>query len=429
MSTKNNAHNGKQSEATRMELFIALDYLLEKCPDDKHTSSTVELSEYAESKFNVFLDRRRVNSIFDTLVKLTKENPDILPYRVIQVPNKPRYYIEKCLFNKKEIKAIAKAISKDSSLSKTVAMQYAERFLDKVTDKDNKDATISEIKKRTHFDKHIGDSEMNVVDYFQDLCAAQKRFYFRLKRSIQMQDCTSNEARMMVNRDSAEGKFTAAFVYQVNEFDTKVDVCLHLPDLKAAIITKIDNIIMDTSFEPLEQLGKVQYNIETKDGSDIKQWLASYYKGETGLVRDITFKFFVGRENENLKKHKKTLKDFFDQPLEFTFQQREVKFPRANGGEEIVMATDAVTTIHCNFVAFKKWYWEKGGFENVVVLEPADFNNRLLEDYIELFQRRIAKYGISEEEKKRRAEELQKWFDEQLKVRIKDKLNKEKKVA
>lgn len=44
---KENAHNGKQVNATRLELFIALQYLLEKCPDKEHTSKTIDLQEYA----------------------------------------------------------------------------------------------------------------------------------------------------------------------------------------------------------------------------------------------------------------------------------------------------------------------------------------------------------------------------------------------
>ncbi len=424
MDAKTNAHNGKQSEATRMELFIALDYLLEKCPNSKNTSSTLGLQAYAQDKFGVFLDRRRVNGIFDTLVNLTKENPDILPYKVIKVPNKPRYYIQKTLFNKKEIKAIAKAISKDPSLSKAVSQQYVNRFLDKVTDEQGKQETINELTKKNHFDKHITASEMNVVEYFQDLCDAQKRFYFRLKRPIQIQDCTSNATRRAINKASSEGKFTAAFVYEINEFDTRIDICLHLPDLKAAIITDIDNVVMDTSFTPLEQWSEVKYPIEAKDGMDIKQWVASYYQGETGLVREITFKFFIGKENEILEKHKKSYRNFFKHPMEYTIQEREVKIPGIDGEEETIIAKDAVTTVRCNFSAFRKWYWEFGGFDNVVVLEPADFNNRLLEDYIALFQRRIAKYGITEEEKQRRAVELKKWLKEQLQAKIKEEKNK-----
>ena len=124
-----NAHNGKHGNSTREELFIALKYLLEKCPDEKHTSKTVELQQYAEDNFNTLLDRRRVNDIFNSLVDLTNSNPGVLPYVVKQVADKPRYYIKKTLFNNKEIESIAKAIQNDQSISTAKANKYMEAFL------------------------------------------------------------------------------------------------------------------------------------------------------------------------------------------------------------------------------------------------------------------------------------------------------------
>ena len=409
-------HNGKQSEATRLELFIALQYLLEKCPNKKQVSKTLDLQQYAEDNFGVLFDRRRVNPTFDTLVKLTRDNPNVLPYKVIRLDGKPRYYIEKTLFDKKEIKAISKAINNDSSLSKAKAKQYVEAFLDKVCTKEEKEKILQGFAKKNQLEKHISAPTMNAVDYIEELRDSQKRFYFKLKRLVKTVDCSSTDAFNKVNRTvTIENEYMPAIVFDYYQLGTTTDVCLYLQDEKAAVIVNINAIAIKQDYEPLKQINAVTFDINSKTYASLDDWVAKYYTGKTGSVVDIKFQFPLDSKNKLLDKYSRAYREFFKQVMEYEIKEEPEIVINVDGQEHRYINRYAIATISCNLFAFKKWYFEYGCYEDIDILEPRDLNNRLLERYIRTFYMRIEKFGVSREERRRIRQEIEKKEEEKAK--------------
>ena len=240
--TTQSAHNGKQGNATRQELFIALKYLLDKCPDEKNTSKTTELQEYAKNNFGVLLDRRRVNDIFDSLVDFTQNNRGVIPYVVKKVEDKPRYYIKKDLFNNKEIECIAKAIQNDPSISSTRANKYINSFLNTVCSKADKEKIDRKLKRTEVHKMRASDLEMEFQEYFSYLRDTQKRFYFKFKQPIRPGDCTDKNFCRQVQK-AGPNKEYAGIVFDLYTIKKQVDVCIYLPDLRCAVIAHQQDMV------------------------------------------------------------------------------------------------------------------------------------------------------------------------------------------
>ena len=385
-------HNGKQSDATRNELLIALQYLLEKCHDSQHTSKTVELVKYAEDK-GMFLDRRRANSIFDTLVTFTNSKSNTLPYKVIKVKDKPRYYVQKSFFSGEEIKAIAAAIENDESVDEDKAKEYLNTFLNKVCTEAQKEQVLNKIHKKTVGANHISNTKNNIFNAYENIMDNQFMFSFRIKNWIDLcsEDCTSSQRELY--QAVRGGEWLEGLVYNViRKYNT---ILIYLPrPYYAAMMVKVDNIEINRDYEIHELWSTPNYTLRNCRYRDIDEYQELYYQGKTGLQREVKFKFYVGTNNENLRRIKSSYEKYFKQPMVYEIQQRNVELTFRDGTTETVVADDAVTTVTCNFSSFRKWYWESGAYENVVILNPKHWNNRLLSAITRRFQRRMEKYGL-----------------------------------
>ena len=408
-----NAHNGKQVNATRQELFVALKYLLEKCPDDKHTSKTVDLQKYAEENFDILLDRRRVNDIFDSLVKFTSENPEVLPYVVKQVQDKPRYYIRKNLFNNKTIESIVRAIQNDQSISTNKANKYVNDFLDAVCNKQDKEKISKKLKKTEMRNLRVSDFEMQIKEKYEYLRDMQMRFYFKLRRPVSRGDCTDmNTFRML----SGLGQFKeyAGIVFEVYTIKKQTDVCIYLPDVRQAIIAHIQDIELNNEFEPVPQLNTVSFYI----GEEITlgEWVEKYYKGATGATYPIKFAFPAGQNNTILKKLVRSFENFFGETFNYDIKERTVlrEVPEGEPVEVVFSEVIATTPTKHNFDSFRKWFWDgdNNPFESVVVLFPSSFNDRLLGPITRRFQAAIEAFGLNSEHGKAEREVFERRFEE-----------------
>lgn len=410
---KQNAHNGKQGNATRLEFFVALQYLLEKCPDKNHTSKTVDLQKYAEDNYGILLDRRRVNDIFISLTDLTHKNPSVLPYKVFQVGDKPRFYIEKTLFSEKEIEYIARAIQNDDSISKVKADRYINSFINKSCNASQKEKISKKLKRVEIIKPRISDVEMQNKEYLEYLRDNTLRFYFKINGFVRSSDLADRSAIREFRENDRKG-YNAGIVYDLIHLNKKeVDVCIYLPDLRSAVVAHLDDVILDLTREPTEQWSNVDYRIG--DGSiELDDWLKKYYKGETGLVNEITFKFYVGPNQETLHARKKSFQEFFKEEMKYELVERKVETENALGEKTTIIAVDAVVKVKCNYQAFRKWYWEAYDkpYDNTVILSPASLNNRLLNTITRRFNRRLEKYGIDSENGRAEREEMQKRLEE-----------------
>lgn len=414
-TTTQNAHNGKQVNSTRQELFIALKYLLEKCPDEKHVSKTVELQQYAEDHFNVLLDRRRVNDIFDSLVELTNNNPGVLPYVVKQVDNKPRYYIKKTLFSNKEIESIARAIQNDQSISNATAVRYVDAFLNVACNEIDKDKFSKKLKKTEMRKIRISDSEMQVKEYFEWLRDTQRRFYFKFKKRPRPGDCTnfSTYDRIVHNRGMEQD--WAGIVFDLYTNKKQVDACIYLPDFHSAIIAHLQDVELNNGFEPTEQWNTVSFYIG--ESMRLDDWVKEYYKGETGIVYPIKFAFPEGDNQTILRKLEKSFFNFFGERMTYKRKERNVTVELPNKEAEEMTVIDIIASTKHNYESFKKWYWEGEDkpYETVVVLFPAAFNDRLLGPMTRRFQARLNNFGYDSEHGKAERQAVRRKIEERKK--------------
>lgn len=410
-----NAHNGKHGNSTREELFIALKYLLEKCPDEKHTSKTIELEEYALTNFNTLLDRRRANDIFISLMELTSNNPGVLPYVVKQVSGKPRYYIKKTLFNNKEIESIAKAIQNDQSISTTKADKYMEAFLDVACNQSDKDKFNRKLKRTEMRKPRLSDSENTFKEYVEWLRDTQRRFYFKLKKRIKPGDCTDFDVyRKLSSRENAN-EYWAGIVFDLYSHNEVVDACIYLPDERSAIIVHLKDIELNNDFEPTEQWNTVSFYIG--EDKELSVWVEKYYRGKTGIRYPIKFVFPAGISNTILNKMKESFSYFFNEELKYQENERRQTEELPDGQTIEVVFKDIVASALCNYESFRKWFWEGKyrPYEVVTVLFPAAFNNRLIGPITRRFQSRLADYGYDSENGKREREEIAKRIEERKK--------------
>ena len=402
------AHNGKHGNSTREELFIALKYLLEKCPDEKHTSKTIELQRYAEDNFHTLLDRRRVNDIFKSLVELTNSNPGVLPYVVKQVANRPRYYIKKTLFTNKEIESIAKAIQNDQSISTTKADKYMELFLDAACNKADKDKISKKLKKTEMRKPRLNDSENKFKEYMEWLRDTQKRFYFKFKKRVKTGDCTDFETYKKLSRKDGMNTYWAGIIFELYSHNEVVDACIYLPDLRSAVIAHLKDIELNLQSEPTEQWNTVSFYIGEEE--EIGEWVKRYYEGKTGIKYPIKFFFPAGDNDTILFKMKESFFNFFGEELRFDIGQRKGTRELPDGTIEEVVIKDILASTSRNYESFRKWFWEglNKPYEVVTVLFPAAFNDRLLAPITRRFQDRLAHYGYDSENGKLQREQLEK---------------------
>ena len=399
-------HNGKLLDATRLELFIALKYLIDKCNGKNNLSKATDLTKYAKDNFKVNLDRRRVNSIFNALASFTRDNPNVLPYKIIKVYGKPRYYVEKCLFDKKEAEKIAKAIKNDSSLSSNVSDKYANDFLNKVCSPEEKENIINKLNRKTAAVEHISNEVSENVSFFELLSDEKRRFYFRLKKTPKTSKCINKKAyyeahKLAKAEEEQSDYYCAGIIFDMYITDEKIEMCIYLQDLRTAFIVNMADIVMNENFEPVQQWREVKFILEDCEFSSLDDWVKKYYKGNTGLQYDITFKFYAGDE-ELFKARKKSFEKFFKKEMEYELVERKYVVPGYQGEEEVEIVQDAVVSVTCNYQAFSKWYWESGAYANTVILEPKRLNNRLLTMMTARFINRMEKYGETAEEREAR---------------------------
>lgn len=421
---------GKQVDATRQELFITLKYLLDNCYDEKHTSKTVDLMNYAKEHYSVLLDRRRVNGILEFLAELPNTFPDILPFAIKKVDKKPRYYIEKAYFNKQNAKKISQAIFKDSSLSAEDSKKLVNIFLNKVCNPDEKEKLLNNFNKKERLATHPNQSTAEKFAKMDELIEKQASFFFRPKARISHEACSNSSVVTTLNRLVANAEkninsnmqFIEAMCYT---FTKDTDVCLFIPDLEGAVIIDIENIFIKPFSVPFYGRRGESFELRESKYSSIDEMIDLYYEGGTGLQYDIHFKYVVGlkgKEDKKLiEKLKSDYKKWFNKVLDYTLEDRDLAYiSKLDGQEKHVINVDLHGRIRCNLSSFTTWYWEHGWFEHMVIVEPKVLNNRILEPYISRFTRRLEKYGETPEEREARIR-IAKERREELLKRIKER--------
>ena len=387
---------GKQVDATRQELFITIRYLLDECYDAEHTSKTERLSEYANERFGVNLDRRRANDILDFLVDCPNNYPGTLPFTIIKVPNKPRYYIQRTLFEKDETKKIAEAIFKDSTLSRNLALKLVDTFLSRVCNQDEAQKIITKLNKKEPLVKRQSERNAKHTISYEMLRDEQLRFTFKPIEMVKRDACSNRGVWSFLynlrKQQLEDEQYCGGIVYDIYPQGNDVDICIYLPDIHGAVILNINNIKVKPGSRFEQQWNGVIYDIDSADYENIDEMIKAYYKGECGIQYDISFKFNVGRKDNIrtslIEKRKKEYEDYFSKPMEYELVEREVDY-----GDKKIIAIDLHSSIRCSFLSFKKWYWDYRLFESLVILSPASFNNRLIGVYARRFQERLEKYG------------------------------------
>ena len=415
--------SGKQLNSTRKELFITLEYLLENCYDKGHTSKTIELTKYAKERYNVMLDRRRANCILEFLAECSGDFPNTFLFSVEKIPNKSRYYIERALFKKDETKKIAEAIFKDSTLSKGYSTKLLQIFLYKSCNKNDADKIIAKLNKKEQLVRRSSNKIAKFNLGYEMIRDEQLRFTFKTNTLVKMDACSSSLVYMYLrnlrHKELEDERYCSGFVYDIYPQGEDIDICVFLPDIDGAVILNIENIDVKKGSLLESQWRDVDYEIISDKYDNIDEMVNAYYKGEAGAQYDISFKFCVGlKDNINeklLEKRKKDFEHFFSKEMIYELKERDVTIEDdPNKEPRHLVAVDLYSSIRCSFSSFKKWYWDYGLYDNLVVLSPASFNNLLLSVYVNRFKKRLEKYGKDPREE---------WLEKTKK--IKENINKD----
>lgn len=409
---------GKQVDATRQELFITLKYLLDECYDEKHTSKTTDLMDYAKKNYMVLLDRRRVNGILEFLANLNQTFPGILPFTIKKINGKPRYYIEYSLLNEKEIKKTAEAIDNYEDITEVMSEKLINKFLNAVCNQTLKEKIISSLK-RGKRNKHKNLETVEKYYSIDDFIENQYPCLFRPRKRVEYVSCSNAKVYEEINAltdDENKNDNNKKYITAIGYARAKgKDVCLYFPDINGAAIVDIDNIVIKKFSVNHKSSAPLSFDLIGSKYEDIDTMIDSYYRGQTGLQYTIKFKYVVGTEGDIDEKIVEKLKDdyekYFDTPMTCELINREEIEEDENGEQITTTYVDAHGSVKCNFSSFKKWFWEHGWYKHLVVVSPSFFNNRLLSHLIPLFTKRVEKYGRKPptqeeiEEKRRRREE------------------------
>ena len=408
---------GKQVDATRQELFITLKYLLDNCYDAEHTSKTIDLTEYAQNNYQVLLDRRRANSILEFLADLPNTFPGILPFAIKKVEGRPRYFIEKAYFNKHNAKKISQAIFKDSSLSAEDSKRLVDIFLNKVCNPQEKEKLLNEFSKKERLATRPNQSTAEKFAKMDELIEKQASFYFRPRSKVELEACsniaTYSALNVLVAKAEKKINIDMQFIEAMGYTFTKdSDVCLFIPDLEGAVIIDINDILIKPFSTPYYGRRGESFELRHSKYSSIDEMIDLYYEGGTGIQYDIHFKYVVGLKGKEDKKLIEKLKTdyrkWFKRDLEYTLEERDYAYiSKLDGQQKHAINVDLHGKVKCNYSSFMKWYWGHGWFEHMVIVEPKELNNRILEPYIARFTRRLEKYGETPEEREIRIRAVQ----------------------
>ena len=387
-------------DVTRQEIFITLRYLLENCYDEKHTSKTIELTRFALERYNVNLDRRRANEILDFLVSCDEEFNGVLPYQIVKVENKPRYYIKRTLFNEEETKKIAEVLYKDSSMSKLYARKRADIFLTKTCNQEEKDKILNDLDKKEKHLKRSSTRDAKRLMTYEGLRDDHMCFHFKPRHVVMRANCSSIEVLSMMlklNRgEDKDNKYCVGVIYDVINQGKDTDVVIYIPEVAGAVIINQEDLIIDKN--SIKRWMGYSFDLKSNLYTTIDEMVESFYNGKSGNQLDITFKVLVGSDgiinNVLLEKYKHDYDDFFHKEMIYEIQDEEVELHRPPYGElQKFIKNYLVATVSCNFESFKKWFWDYHLYDSLVVIDPKHVNNRLLRNITRRFMIVLDKYG------------------------------------
>lgn len=384
-------YNDKQNQSTRIEFLVAINYLLDECFDKEHCSKTIRLTEYAQEKFGLFIDRRRVNPILSQLYELSHSEKNAKSIKLPFVINKIgcRYYIEKRIMREKDLLYIVTSIKKDETISDKETDRIINKILDVCCTKSQKATIQTKAKQYITPSKKLSNKVVETYEYLRDCISQKLILHYRFVDYTDIH-CSANHIVMYregLTKALQNNDILLSRVYAIApHINKKSDiVILHMEwkNHRIAISTKIENIII---VENATESWATKENLSIDGYDSIDDWFDELYKGKSGFVHNIKFKFWFKYYEEV----KKAYCEFFkmeDMPYEVI--DRQVKLHN----EEEATTQDYVCSIECNYRSFRKWYFDNNLFNYLVVLEPAYLNDDLLGDLVERFAKRLTKYG------------------------------------
>lgn len=392
-------YNDKGNQNTREEFFVAMFYLLECCDSEKNASHGKEFVKYAKDNFGLNVDRRRANPIFSSLFNLTnKKNKSVaFPFIVKEKKLKKgvRYYVEKRLFTDNDILTMLNSISKDSAISNGKTIELQNKLLEiSCTNAQRLNIEAKQQKRFNNSPKKLEDDYYKLYDYI-NMCADNNYIlHFKLKDIVSSKISYPKH----INREDLQINLIGYVAKVINIQNKQPKVCIYLHALKErnAIITPIDNIKI-TKEHTESWNNKIIYKLDNCKYETVYAWLDEYYQGKDRPQYNITFKFYAGENDEKIGLVKKSMKEWFKlNDIQHSIQYREVEFESFKNGKTVkdtIHAKDAVINVSSNFESFKKWYFESGFYDCIVVLSPKEFNDMLLISLVDRFVKRINKYG------------------------------------
>ena len=400
-----NVHEIQPNSDKRNELLIVLDYLLHHTSDEKHATSQTAIVKYAKEEYGVEIRRDRIPQILLHLSQLTEKYPDKFPFKLKTVMAKSasdkedgarrKYYISERAFSDKEILKIVSAIQSDKTISNDATNELIEKLL-KETASDNK---IEELKKKLAKKQRKGskftDRGMDYLERVEEMAASNETIWFTIK---DFDDADFDCARFVVERQMGDEKEHRGFIHSIKEVNNKFVLVIYLPDYRHAMITPTTNIVIVRHMDLTDINQVVDYPLDNRKFSSIDEWVEKHYKGQDGFQMNFKFKFTLeSLKNQEFEYIDQSFRKHWKKAMDYNVVDREAEIIRMddNGGRIVGtrMVHDGYVEIRTSPESFEHWYCDFKILKNVVVVEPANFNDVVLAPLMNRLIRRISKYG------------------------------------
>lgn len=414
----------KPNDTARLQFLAVLEYLLTKTDED-HLSRTSDIQKYAEEQYDVSLRREQVKAIVEHIYDLCKTHKEVLPYE-IKCSNKTgvnkKYYCSKKKFDMDVIVKVCSAIKNDKTINDRDTTAIINQLVKDYVVLNEQSLAKKKITQRNRKIKKMDERMSTKLDKVYDLELSRNIFSFSLISTTNDVFSSSSESFGPNEEVIKERQTYYGVVIKVEEDEEtqRIFLYIYIQQLKGIIKTRFDNLEniedwgseygRDLLKEPVQRYTRYLTSkngrfdsLERQYGQVEEIMQKRWGKQSTSFLNeDIEFKICIGRRDDKntklLKDVSTSFKNYFGKEMEYEEKERNVIFDEGTDEERTVVAIDAYIKVTTNFHSFKEWVTKKAHIlGNVVVMTPEfrRWNDRLVSGMIELFVRRLNKYGFT----------------------------------
>ena len=323
---------------------------------------------------------------------MSKEGKYPLPFKLetIELNKIKKYYVPQRQFSDKEIVKILTSLEKNKLLSDDETKRLSAKLLTVSASKEKARDLYKKVKKTNKVSKKTSQTISQTYIDFIEACSSNDRIVFRIKDmshiTISGFFMPKSEGVDFTNKDGY------GYAYTTIELENQTYAVIYLEDIKQVLVTRIQNLELLRSYSKAKNINASSFILNDDKCSNIDEWLEKYYSGKYGDTDHYKLKIVLDPYFFNFDEFVDEYKKFWKID-DFKYELIEEKIPSSFGNGDIVVERIVIFELDANFSSFYKWYNEKSNFDNVIILEPAHYNDLFLASRIDRYARRLSEYG------------------------------------